>query len=87
LAASLVPVAAAADGYRLGVQDKVRIRVLEWLAAQDTLHEWTPLNGEFMVGPSGTISLPLVGEVPAAGARTDELAQAISARLKERVGL
>jgi protein involved in polysaccharide export with SLBB domain len=40
-----------------------------------------------MVGPSGTISLPLVGEVPAAGARTDELAQSISARLKERIGL
>ncbi len=84
---SLTHAAARADEYRLGVQDKVRIKVIEWRAAQETVHEWVALSGEFLVGASGTVSLPLVGEVPAAGARTDELAQEIGQRLKSRVGL
>jgi polysaccharide export outer membrane protein/exopolysaccharide production protein ExoF len=76
-----------AEEYRLGVQDKVRIKVIEWRAPQEAVHEWVALNGEFLVGPSGSISLPLVGDVSAAGTTTDELAKRIGEGVRNRVGL
>lgn len=63
--------AAQAEEYRLGVQDRLRVHVSEWPA----------LNGEFVVGPDGQISLPVVGQVPAADLDTGELARSISERL------
>ena len=85
--ASLMFIEAHADEYRLGVMDKVRVKVLEWRASQEALHEWTAMNGEFVVGASGTVAMPLIGEVPAAGLRPEELAQTIEERLQKRVGL
>jgi len=60
--------------YLLGVQDKLRI----------TVFQREDLSGEFIIGPSGTISFPLVGEVVAAGRRTDEVAAALSEGLKAK---
>jgi polysaccharide export outer membrane protein/exopolysaccharide production protein ExoF len=73
--------------YRLGAQDKVRIRVFEWRPAKDEVFEWSALNAEYTVGPSGKLSLPLVGELSAEGASTADLANIISERLMERMGL
>jgi polysaccharide export outer membrane protein len=42
------------------------------------------LAGEFRVSDEGSISVPLLGRVPATGLTTAELEQAIAARLKER---
>ena len=44
--------------YRLGAADKIRVNVFGEEA----------LTGEFLVGGSGKVSLPLIGEVPAATA-------------------
>jgi polysaccharide export outer membrane protein len=74
------PASATADGpeqpnladYRLGSGDKVRVNVY----GEETL------SGEFFVAGNGKVSLPLVGEVQAAGltvrAFQDEVQQALS---------
>jgi protein involved in polysaccharide export with SLBB domain len=69
------PVAApAADlsDYRLGTGDRVRII---------TFGE-PSLTGEFQVSGVGTISLPLIGDIKAAGATTNELQSGITSALK-----
>ncbi len=65
---------AAADvSYRLGSADKVRVIVF---------NEPT-LSGEFTVGDLGTLSLPLIGDVPARGRTTRELTDDITAKLAD----
>lgn len=76
----------AAD-YHLGFGDKVRLRVHEWRSDRGDFFEWTPLTGDFTVGPTGTLSLPVIGEVPANGATSKELASRIASALQEHAGL
>lgn len=75
------------SNYTLGVLDRVRIRVFEWRAARDEVHEWAALNAEYAVGPTGRISMPLIGEIAATGITPDDLAKAVGLRLKTRMGL
>lgn len=77
----------SANEYRLGAQDKLRITLSAWRPATAEVFSWSALNGEYSVGASGLVSLPLIGDVPAAGATTSELARDISERLKDRIGL
>lgn len=58
-------------GYRLGAGDRVRVTVFG--------HE--DLSGEFIVGTNGTISFPLVGEIPAQNQSLRQLETAIMERL------
>ncbi|WP_158266788.1 polysaccharide biosynthesis/export family protein [Alsobacter soli] len=82
------PVARAADtAYMLGPQDKVRLKVYEWRASKDEIFELEAFSDEFVVGPSGMLSLPLVGELPAQGLTTEALASSLADRLKRRLGL
>jgi polysaccharide export outer membrane protein/exopolysaccharide production protein ExoF len=71
----------------LGSQDKVRLKVFEWRASRDEIFEWTAFNAEYTVGPAGKLSLPLVGDVLAAGKSPTELSQAIGQALQVRIGL
>lgn len=89
LFAPVHPEAATAElgGYILGPQDKIRLKVYEWRANVETVFEWTSLNGEFVVGASGTVSLPLLGEIPAAGLTPAALAKDIGERLKKQISL
>jgi protein involved in polysaccharide export with SLBB domain len=73
--------------YTLGSQDKIRLKVFEWRASRDEIFEWTAFNAEYTVGQGGKISLPLVGDVPAAGKSPTELSQAIGQALQTRIGL
>lgn len=66
-------VARVVPEYRLGPADKVRVNVFGEEA----------LTGEFLVGGSGRISLPLIGEVQAAGLTITELQENIAAALRE----
>ena len=59
--------------YRLGAADKVRVNVFGEEA----------LTGEFLVGGSGKISLPLIGEVQAAGLTIAELQEEIANALRQ----
>jgi polysaccharide biosynthesis/export protein ExoF len=76
LAIALTVAAAPAfgDDYRLGISDRLKIKV----------QEWPDLNGEYAVTPDGSVSLPLIGNVDAAGLRIKDLAQDISDRLQRR---
>ncbi len=65
--------AAAPGAYRLGPGDVVRL-----ITVGDD-----QLTGEFRVGDSGKIALPLLGAVPAAGRTPDGLAAAITRALVE----
>lgn len=75
------------EDYRLGAQDKIRVKVYEWRASRDTVFEWTALNDVFIVSASGSLSLPLAGEVDAAGRTTAELAGIIGDSLVRNMGL
>ncbi len=79
--------AAAEAEYRLGPEDRVRLKVYEWRASQDEVFGWEALNDEYALGATGELSLPLVGSIPAAGATRDELAALVSERLADRMGL
>jgi len=86
LAATSAASAAEAD-YRLGPQDKIRVRVWEWRAASGDTFEWAALNGEFTIDSAGILAIPLVGAVHADGATTGEVAGIIADRLKALAGL
>src|SRR5690349_4865594 len=73
--------------YRLGPQDKVSIKVYEWRPARDEIYEWTAFKSEYIVNATGSLSLPLLGEVPAQGISTSQLSQDIGDRLKHKMGL
>jgi polysaccharide export outer membrane protein len=59
-------------GYKLGSNDRVRIIVF----GQPTL------TGEFTVDGNGTMSYPLIGNIPAGGMTVAELQQAIARKLE-----
>ncbi|WP_439575020.1 polysaccharide biosynthesis/export family protein [Phreatobacter sp.] len=77
----------AETAYRLGAQDRLRVKVWEWRPASSDTFEWTALNGEFTVDAAGMVSLPLIGSVTAQGATTAELSALIASRLREVAGL
>jgi len=67
------PAAAEADpSYQLGTGDKLRITVF----GEDAL------TGEFSVGDRGTVSFPLIGEVPAAKHSVAEFKSSLTTALK-----
>lgn len=77
--------AAGAD-YKLGPLDVVRVKAFEWRETRAEVFEWKPLNDQFSIGAEGRLSLPLVGEVEAAGYTTAELGQLIAERFRDRMG-
>ncbi len=64
-------VSSSLEAYRLGADDKIRILV----------YNEPNLSGEFTVSSNGTVSLPLIGDVPAVGQTTQQLRDAIEQRL------
>ena len=67
------PEPSLAPAYRLGSGDQVRIIVF---GEED-------LSGEFFVDGAGAVSLPLIGEVPAAGKTLQEFRAELEARLSD----
>jgi hypothetical protein len=80
LALSLMAILAAlptpvlAGEYKLGVSDKVKIKV----------QEWPDLGGEYTVTADGVVSLPLIGNIDVVGLHLNDLAKEISDRLQRR---
>jgi exopolysaccharide production protein ExoF len=79
--------ASSADDYLLGPEDKVRVRVADWQTAEATFRDWPPIEGEYAVGMAGNISLPLIGETPAAGKTTAEIAEAVAEEMQQKFAL
>jgi polysaccharide export outer membrane protein len=65
------PVAALSGPYRLDAGDQLRVVV----------YDQPSLTNIYEVDQSGRVSMPLIGDVPARDATTDELAQRVKARL------
>src|ERR1700738_4288164 len=61
------PASVLAGDYRLGVSDRVKIK----------MQEWPDLGGEYTVTPDGVISLPLIGNIDAVGLSLKDLGQEI----------
>lgn len=80
-------VAASSEPYLLGPQDRLMIRLHSLRRATGEAMAWTPLNGEFTVGSDGTLSMPIIGTVQAAGETVSALAEQIGRALKERANL
>jgi exopolysaccharide production protein ExoF len=76
----------AAD-YQLGTMDKLRIRVAEWQTAEGSIRDWSVVSGDYTIGPSGSLSLPFIGDLPADGKTTDAIAQEIGTALQKQFGL
>jgi protein involved in polysaccharide export with SLBB domain len=89
LTAAFRPEARAAEAYVLGPADKLRVTVYQWaqgpVPAQGGDFQ-SRLDGLFSVDNAGNLSLPLVGEVPAEGRGTAELARAISEVFQAKLG-
>ena len=78
---------ARSEDYKLGPQDKVRLRVDERRSAEGNVFEWAPLSGEYLIGAAGEISLPLVGNLKVAGLTSDQLSELIAGQIRSRTGL
>lgn len=73
--------------YRLGVMDKLRIRVAEWQPADGSIRNWDAVSGDYTVGPSGSLSLPFIGDLDAAGKTTADVGKAIGEKLQSEFAL
>ncbi|MEO3998804.1 polysaccharide biosynthesis/export family protein [Mesorhizobium sp. CAU 1732] len=80
-------ISATAAEYLLGTQDRLMIRIVEWQTVEGEFRDWAAVTGEYTVGPAGTISLPLAGEMEASGKTTAQVADEISSALQQRLGL
>lgn len=87
LASMFAGASAGQDDFVLQPQTRIKIAVVEWVTSLGEYKEWTALNGEYQVSSSGTISVPLIGNVAAAGMSSAAVAEAISNRLKSKTGL
>jgi protein involved in polysaccharide export with SLBB domain len=65
---------ARAGDYKLGIADRVKIKV----------QEWPYLDGEYAVTPDGVVALPLIGDINVVGRHLSDLAHEISDRLQRR---
>ncbi|MDB5408611.1 MAG: polysaccharide biosynthesis [Rhodospirillales bacterium] len=65
--------AASESAYRLGPGDKLKINVF---GSED-------LSGDFAVGDTGMLSLPLIGDIKAVGLTPDQLSNAMKAKLAD----
>lgn len=81
-----VSVASAAE-YRLGVMDKLRVRVAEWQTAEGAIRDWSAVSGDYGVGADGSVSLPFIGQLAADGRTTGELAEEIGKKMQILFGL
>lgn len=87
VAAAMAPAEAGGNVYQLGSQDKISVRVVEWRAAQEQYVVWDAINGDYIVGAGGTVTIPLVGELTAQGRTTAELGERVAERLHDDIGL
>jgi protein involved in polysaccharide export with SLBB domain len=90
LASAAIPTAMAdstAEQYRIGISDKLRVRVFEWQSSTGDSRDLSAVGGDFTVSETGQLTLPLVGEVAAAGLTATEASNQIADQLRLRAGM
>ena len=76
-----------AEPYILGPEDVISFRVATWDDATATYIPMQAVSGDYRLGADGTMSLPVVGDVMAAGQTPSELGALVAAQLQSAVGL
>jgi len=69
------PSASSADNYVLGPNDRIRLKV----------YGESDITGEYEIGNTGQVSIPLAGHIKAAGSTTRQLEKAIAAALAKGI--
>lgn len=81
------PQVGLAEDYLLGTEDHILLRAGSWNTAERVFEPWDGISGEYVVSPSGNLSISLIGSVPAAGQTTEAVAQEISRAFQKEIGL
>ena len=72
---------------KLAPQDTIELHVSGWNALIGRFMEAMLVNNTFTIDSAGALYLPMIGQIPAAGPREDELAKLITDRLQAMSGL
>jgi protein involved in polysaccharide export with SLBB domain len=82
--------AAEPELYKLGPGDRLQIKISDFRSGMGEAYQWpmfSQANEDFLVGPDGRLSVPVIGLVVAAGRSTAEVSDEIANRLQARAGL
>lgn len=79
--------AAAGDIYHVGPQARLKIAIVEWISGTGEYKEWTALNGEYVVSQSGSISIPMIGQMQVGDKTVEDISADIGVKLKQITGL
>lgn len=71
----------------VGPQDRLRLKVLEWLPAKGEYREWAAVGGEYTVAPDLTIAVPFVGNVSVAAQSLSALSGTVADALQKGLSL
>ena len=77
----------AGEDYRLAPQTKLKLTVVEWVAATGEYRRWDALDGEYSVAADGTIAIPLAGVINAGSLDSNQFAAAVAKKLQTNTGL
>lgn len=84
--AAFIP-AASAESLPLAPLTKLRLTVVQFVAATGDYKRWDALGGDLDVGPDGTLTVPTLGSMEVAGMSPDQLGTEIAGRLQDKLGL
>lgn len=87
LAAGRVSAQQDQAAYRMGASDLIKLRIVAWDSDRLAFVPFDEVGGEFVIGPDGTVMVPLIGPIEAAGKAPNTLAQDISAAVQSKMGL
>jgi exopolysaccharide production protein ExoF len=76
-----------AEGYKIVSDDRIRLRVVEWRAAESQYSSWAAVDGVYTVDDAGNLSLPVAGQIKAGGLTTEELSRDLVKAFTEKAGL
>lgn len=78
--------AKADEAYTLGPKDKLAIGVGHWDVTEARYVAWEGVAGIYTVGPDGSISIPILGSVPAAGLTPAALGEKLGDLYRRQLG-
>lgn len=81
------PTVADNGEYVLGASDKITIRMVAWDSTALAFTRFTEIEGEYTIAANGTLLLPLIGPVDAAGQTPSVLSEMITVFLQQSIGL
>ena len=84
---SFPALAAGQDVATLAPLTKLRLTVVQFVAATGDYKRWDALGGDLDVAADGTVTVPTLGAIPVGNLDTQQLGAEIATRLKTKLGL